>query len=353
MVYLANLLAERGHDVELVTYYSNVQLRELLDERQVELVQLRKFSRFDWTLLYRLTRHYRSSSPDCVISYLTTPNFYARVCASLAGVPKIITSERNVDLFSSSSKLFLERMLGGLSDTIVANSYTAADLYRTNLKSLSARVRVITNALDLDTYHRNGSPTFVVPLRSALGIDPEAFVVTLPGTIRPQKNHLALVRAFVSLPSAFRERSALLFVGNIEYAAIQQEMVRLAEVHRVAHRLHFAGVQSDMVGVYNLSDLVVLPSLYEGFPNVVLEAMACERIVAASDVSDNARIIDHGVNGLLFPPSDVDALRQAIETVISFSAEQRERIATSARRKVHRLCSLEAFVDDYESLLSM
>jgi glycosyltransferase involved in cell wall biosynthesis len=110
-----------------------------------------------------------------------------------------------------------------------------------------------------------------------------------------------------------------------------------------AHRLdvHFPGYAPAMAEVYQDLDVVVIPSLSEGSPNVLLEAMAAARPVVATRVGGIPSVADDGVHALLVPPNDPGRLADAMATLVS-SGELRQRLAICAREHVLARCSSEA-----------
>jgi glycosyltransferase involved in cell wall biosynthesis len=103
--------------------------------------------------------------------------------------------------------------------------------------------------------------------------------------------------------------------------------------------------------LYSAADLVVLPSLWEGFPNVVIEAMACGTPVIVSNISDNARIVEHGVTGYLFANDDADDLVNALEAFRSMGPDQRRAMGRQAAAHIATLCSTQALGDRYAALI--
>jgi glycosyltransferase involved in cell wall biosynthesis len=97
--------------------------------------------------------------------------------------------------------------------------------------------------------------------------------------------------------------------------------------------------------------VVVLPSLWEGFPNVVIEAMACGTPVIVSDISDNARIVEQGVSGWLFPNNDAAALADALSAFLMLSANECHAMGERAAAHIRTLCSTEALGNRYCALI--
>ena len=89
---------------------------------------------------------------------------------------------------------------------------------------------------------------------------------------------------------------------------------------------------SDVVSVYRNSDIFILPSIYEGFPNVLCEAMSCGLPVLASNVCDNPNIVADGENGLLFNPLSIDDMAEAISSMLTLPRQKLEEMGKKSRR---------------------
>ena len=151
-----------------------------------------------------------------------------------------------------------------------------------------------------------------------------------------------LLRAFA--PMAARHPDAvLLMVGD---GPQRDELQALAAQLSLGTRVRFLGVRHDMAAVYTLTDHLVLASLTEGMPLVVLEAMACEVPVIASAVGDVPRLLARSTQGRLVPPGDVDALRDALDD----AASQPRVRDTAARDYVRERHCAQAMAQDYVGL---
>ncbi len=157
--------------------------------------------------------------------------------------------------------------------------------------------------------------------RERYGLD-SPFILTV-GTLEPRKNHVRLLRAYRSLRSqGFPHRLVVAGAKGWLYEAIFEEMERLHLEEEVAF-LGFVA-EEDLPALYNLADLFVFPSLYEGFGLPPLEAMACGTPVVTSHVSSLPEVV--GEAALMVPPEDVEALTEAMERGLSDLSLRRELV---------------------------
>lgn len=201
-----------------------------------------------------------------------------------------------------------------------------------------SRVRHIDNGIDCPVRDEIGASA----LRAQLGLAPSARVFSAVARLSSEKNLAMLLRAFA--PMAARHPDAvLLMVGD---GPQRDELQALAAQLSLGTRVRFLGVRHDMAAVYTLTDHLVLASLTEGMPLVVLEAMACEVPVIASAVGDVPRLLARSTQGRLVPPGDVDALRDALDD----AASQPRVRDTAARDYVRERHCAQAMAQDYVGL---
>jgi len=325
--------ARSGCDVHLAIYHDIRELGDELEEAGVTVTFVAKNAKFDIGFLLRLYRYFRRIQPDVVHCFLFTPNMWGRIVGRAARIHTVITSERNIDLPQSRLRVGLERVLYRLSDRIIVNAEAIRRVLVDIVGVPEQNIRVIYNCVDVDRF---AVPPMkrVSDLRRALALDVDKFVVTLPGRVMRQKNHACLIRAVAMLNISVRRRVQLVFVGNLLDDGYRAGLDKLATELGVDSLIVYAGRQEDMACVYAISDLVALPSLWEGFPNVLLEAMAAGRLVLASAIADNAKLIRHGQNGFLFPSDDAEALARLIGKIIELSDAARMELVTAAKSTV-------------------
>lgn len=149
-----------------------------------------------------------------------------------------------------------------------------------------------------------------VLLRNDLGIQPTDFVVGYVGRLVPAKGLLYLMKALTRIKRT-ASNVILLVVGEGGQKATLQ-----AAAEDLGIKTHFAGYQTDTPPYYALMDVFVLPSFFEGLPGVVLEAMAMERPVVATNVGGTSDLICNGENGFLVSPGNSESIACALEKLI-------------------------------------
>ena len=348
LVTLAIAMHNRGRKVRVLTYSNQEQLAYLLKEKSIPWDVVKKSCKLDILFFVKLIKYFRDKCPSAVISYLNTANLWVRIAGPIAGVKNIITSERNIDINRSKLRVQIEKLLHPLSRKIVVNASAIKELLE-GLGIPEKKVSIIYNGIDV-SYFCPASPEKARSFREQYGIMDHEFLILLPGRMSIQKNHMALLNAFIDIHKTYTNIKVIL-VGNEFDKKIKSTLKEVVMSNNIENRFIFAGSKLDMPTVYTAADLVVLPSLWEGLPNVVLEAMACERPVLASDVSDNPIIFDNEKYGFVFSIKTEGGLREGIKKCLEQGKPDLNLVGKKARRRVADLCGIEIFADKYENLI--
>jgi glycosyltransferase involved in cell wall biosynthesis len=185
-------------------------------------------------------------------------------------------------------------------------------------RALRDRLHLIPNGVDLvEVDAPTEMPALLKTLRKS------GPVIGYVGQLIARKDLTTLLHAFAKLP---HRNANLVLVGAGD---AQQQLAETAQALGVADRTYFTGYREDRLAWMRGFDLFVLPSLVEGMPRCLMEAMALALPVIASDIAGNRDLIQHGDTGLLFAPGDAEQLATMIETGLGhadYGARARERI---------------------------
>jgi glycosyltransferase involved in cell wall biosynthesis len=306
----------------------------------VRVVHVPKRSRVDPRLVVALARLMRAERIDIVHTFLIGANLWGRIAAVLAGVPAVIASERNVDIWEELLKRQLGRLLATVTHRIVAN----ADAVRRYLISRGLdprRVVTIHNGVELDRFER---PLDTVALRRSLGVAPDDVLAAVVARLEPQKGHDTIIEAAAALRERW-PRLRFLFVGG---GSRETELPALVARRGLADRILFTGFRTDSPDLIRAADLSVLVSTKEGLSNTLLESLAAGRPVVASHVGGNPEVVSPEV-GFLVPPRDPAALAQALTSLLADPAAA-ARMGAHGRERVRRDFSVQRMVSETAAL---
>jgi len=306
----------------------------------VRVVHLPKRGTLDPRLVWELVALMRAERFDVVQTFLIGGNLWGRLAALAAGVPVVIASERNVDVWEDPTKRWLGLGLARVTDRIVANADAVRD-YLVRRGADPRRVVTIRNGVDVARFatavDREG-------IRAALGFGPEHTVAAVIARLEPQKGQDVVIEVASRLRDRFPALRWLLVGGGSAEAALRAEVVR----RDLADRVIFTGFRTDSADLLRASDLSVLVSTKEGLSNTLLESLVAGLPVVASRVGGNAEVVAAGA-GLLVPPRDANALAHAVETIAADPAGA-VRMGARGREHVRREFTVARMADQTAAL---
>jgi glycosyltransferase involved in cell wall biosynthesis len=347
MVELGCGLKQRGHVVEVFVYFPRYDFfRSRVEDHGILVHECNKDRGFSIGVVRRLAVLMRHGGFDAAISYLDTPNIYSEFAKLMSGGPALIVSER-CDRHADGSALTASarRSLHVLADQLVTNSQTHARWLEQKWW-LKGKVSCIYNGVDLQYLSRSR------PVPS----DKRNLRLLAIGRICPQKNVLRLIEALHLFFSKHQYAPELSWVGQREpnesgEAYARQVDEALERLPAIRARWHWLGQQSDMQRLYREHDALIHPSLYEGLPNAVCEALAAGMPVLVSNVCDHPLLVAEAERGFLFDPRDAQAIAGAIERLAALDERNWQSMSERAREFAEQNLTIERMVGAYERLL--
>lgn len=236
------------------------------------------------------------------------------------------------------------RVLARLSrwpSLVISNSQAGVQLH-TQHGYKPRRWLVIPNGVDAQAYRFDPVARHV--LRARLGIPPSAGVVGMVARYDPVKGFDTFFRA-ASVVAAARPDVHFVLAGSGVTPGNPRIAELLAACAVPAERLHLVGEQAPIAPWYSAFDIAASCSLGEGFPNVVVEAMACEVPCVVTDVGDSAEIVAN--TGLVSPPGDAAQVAAHWNALLALEPGQRRTLGAQARARVLSTYSIEGMVQTY------
>lgn len=290
VVLLARELSRRGHAVSIYALSTKRHRERDLSATSVDLQFAPKGIRLDPRVLWRLRQHIGRWRPDIVHGFLFDGNLYARLAAAGTGVP-VLDSERSDNYAIGSLHALGYFLTAGLSRGLVANSRSGAEFAARNFMRPSQDSHVVWNGIDLQEVDRRLAGAAAVAQEIVPGAELKRVAVV--GTIKPAKDLQLAMRVARKLADA-DDRWRMLVVGGEllgASSAYKEQVLQARDALGLHDIVHFAGSRRDVLEIMASCDAVLMTSRREGFPNVVLEAMACRTPVASTDYSDVRHIL--------------------------------------------------------------
>lgn len=296
-----------------------------------------------------LARLLRREEPDLLHLHTSKAGFLGRLAARFVGKRPVIYSPHGTILngyFSPGASRLLARLeawAARFTDRIVC--YTALEVAEYLAAGIGRpeQYAVIPNGLEVEAYVRQAAPP--AKTRAALGLPPGSRAVLCGARLVPVKGQTHLLQAW---PSVLKRepRALLLLAGD---GPDEQRLRARAAALGLHGSVRFLGFREDIASLLACAELLVLPSLNEGFGMVLLEAMAMGRPVVASAVGGIPEVVLHGETGLLVPPADPEALAAAILRLLGDPGALRQ-MGEAGRERARKSFSREAFLQAHRDL---
>jgi glycosyltransferase involved in cell wall biosynthesis len=290
-------------------------------------------------VFWRLAAELKSFRPQLLQTFLFHANIVGRFAAWWAGVPRVVCGIRVAER-RSRWPLWLDRFTQRLVDHNVCVSRAVAEFSRRVGRLPEAKLSSIPNAVDF-TVFADASPL----KRSELGLRESSPLIVSVGRLDPQKAPFVLLEAFARLRKRHPDWQ-LLFVGEGPLRRPMEDWIRSRQLQ---DNVRLAGWRPDVASILKTADVLALPSLWEGMPNIVLESMAAGLPVVSSRVEGTDELIRDGESGLLVTPGSEAELGQQLEAVLT-NAKLAAQLRNAAKSAVISTFSFDRMVASYEQL---
>ncbi len=296
----------------------------------------------DYFAFLKVASVLRARRPDVIHTHNTQPFVDGTLGALLSGVRRIVHTDHGRQFPDKRRYMLAERLMSHAAYKVVGVSEDTSRQLVAWEKIDPAKVTTIPNGVDC------GAPASAVDKvekRREIGLDGPGPILGTAGRLSEEKGLAYLLRA---MPKVLREQpgAVLVVVGE---GPLDSELKAQAAELGIQASTRFLGPRSDMAAILSTLDVYVLPSLREGLPLVLLEAMAAGCPIVATNVGGVPSVVEKGVTGALVPPKDPDALAARILSLLADDGIRR-KFAEAGPRVVRDRYSVEAMTRQYERL---
>lgn len=317
LLVLLKGLRDKGVDARLVILVEpHNPMDDMLSEAEavaIPITRITIYRHYDVTLIWRLGKVLRDLRPDIVHTHLIHADLFGLITSKLVRIPKIIASRHNDDHFRYHPMLRrISQVMWWLTDGGIAISNAIRDFTMLIEGASSNKVEVVHYGLpycwieDEDIQHARQQ------IRAELNLGDDTIILGMVCRLVEQKGIGYALQAFQQIHKQFPDIH-LIIAGEGELAELLQSKARLLGI---SGNVHWLGWRNDALTVIASMDIFLMPSLWEGFGLVLLEAMSRRIPIIASHVSAIPEVVDHQQTGILIAPQDVDALAKAITNLL-------------------------------------
>ncbi|MDX9702714.1 MAG: glycosyltransferase [Candidatus Auribacterota bacterium] len=310
----------------VVTLLNRGELEHLCRQKGILYQSVAMRSKTDLFAVFRLYKLLKKLQPDILHTYLFHANIIGRVVGRLMGIPVVISGQRNVDIWRKWYHNIIDRMTSRFCDVIISNSFAGKIFLQEKVGIPADKIEVVHNGIILPEIPKS-APS-------------DTFTIVNIASLTKKKGQEYLITAF----SRLRQHgisAKLVIVGAGKRHSYLEECAFSAGVK---DSVLFAGFQKNVVPYLIEADVFVLPSLWEGIPVALMEAMSYAKPCVATRVGGVPELITHGKDGLLVNPENSVELFDALLHLFK-NKTLREQIGYTARKRIESEFSLNAMVD--------
>jgi len=348
MARMANYWAGKGREVTLITFRAKdtdfYEISPNVNRVALDIIHVSRFGLVAlWTKLLsakKLRRAIIESNPDVVISFIDITNIYTLVATRGLSVKVFISERTDISQYSIGKiESWLRCLTYTWASAVVVQTEGVAQWMRLHLKC--KRVAVIPNPIVMDKVNYDK-----LTLKDVIDNYKAQGTIVAMGRMCRQKGFDLLIEAFAIATVSYPEWILVIFGEGEERC----NLFSLSKELGISNRVFMPGVVKEPIPLLQQADIFVMSSRLEGFPNALLEAMACGLPVISFDCpSGPNEIIRDGIDGLLVPPEDVDAMANAMKRLIE-DEKERKRLGERAR-EVNDRFGIEKIMKQWEELL--
>ena len=341
VVNLADEFAKLGHKVKLAYLNGEIEVEVSPKNPDVELISIGMKSSKDFAKAFiKLRKIVKEFKPDVVHSHMFHSNIISRLLRLTISVPKVISSSHNTNE-GGGVRMLAYRLTDKLADISTNVSQEAVDTLVKKGAVRSGRMISVVNGIDTKYFYFDKD--IRKKKRTELNIANQKMILAV-GRLNPQKDYRNLLNS-VYLLKKQRQDFKLFIAGD---GALREELMLLVQKLEITEFIEFLGIRRDIPSLMSASDIFVLSSSWEGFGLVVAEAMACERVVVATDCGGVSEVV--GPNGFLTKPRNSNLLAQTIDKALDLNDDQRYSLGIAARKRIIDNYSLSANIEAYLKL---
>lgn len=330
---LADQMSNLGHKVKIAYLTGEMLVRPKNFNVDIVFLGLNSGSQ-----LYKSSKKYKKLiqefQPDIVHAHMIHANIFSRINRIGCKVPKLICTAHNSNE-GGKLRMLGYRLTNFLSDFNSNVSQEATESLISKGAFNKKNLTTVYNGIDLSKFK-----SFKNEKKN------DEIMILSVGRFNEQKDYPNLFKAIKILKdNSLLEKVKFYIAGDGELRPYLEKNIEDLDIN---NNIILLGKRSDIPELLNQADYFVLSSRHEGLPTVVIEAMACETFVVATDCGGSAEIL--GETGVLVPIENSEALAKGLEQAISLTEDQIKENGKLARKRVEALFSLEASVSKWLAL---
>lgn len=308
-----------------------------IEKLGIKVLFKKKRFKFDFLIIFYIIHVIRRYNIDIVQTFLFTSNTWARIAAILADTKYIISSERNVDVWKKNFHFFIDKILSCFTDAVIVNASAIKDFIIRNKAICSKypinRIFVIWNGSTIERLETQ---------QDDLSINfPQKLIVGTVGRLERAKGHINIIKCAQQME---KYNCIFVIVGD---GSLKEYLKNEIKKKQLLRTVFITGQSKFPIEWLKKMDIFILPSLWEGCPNAIIEAMMVGLPIIASDVGGIKEMVDNK-SGFLIPANDVNSLVKKL-TILIENEKLRKSMGNHAQKRALQLFDISKMVSIYEN----
>lgn len=319
VLLLSKYLQRKNIEVAIATE-STGWLVEQAQILEISIYAIAISNKLTWSSFQNIYQLLKSQKFDVIHTHGGTAGFWGRlVAATLQNKPKIIHTYHGLHYLNTAQTKSLQQkiktaifqkidqLLLNITDQIICVCQSDYEKAIAAKVASPSKTSIVYNGIEIDKFSH---PLNQATAQKIFDIAPTEFIFGNVGRLHEQKGQKYLLQAFAKVA----DHARLMIIGDGD---LKDELTKLADDLQISDRITFLGARSDIYEFLSAIDAFVMPSLWEGQPIALLEALAIGKPCIVSAVDGIPEIITNGINGYLVNPKDVAGLTQAMNAAIN------------------------------------
>ena len=348
-ITLRRLARSNRYDIKVCCIEKVGEIGEKIKGLGIEVFCLNRSAKpYNLFATISLLMYLRRNHFDIIQASLFNANFHGRIAAILARVP-IIISEEHSEHYQYNSLKFLpyiwsDKILSGFTDQIICCSRNLMNSIAKREDIPLAKFFPLINTFNADKLKVNKDK---LQIKRELGLTHNDIIIGNVASLTHRKGQDILIKAFSMVSDKF-PLAKLIFIGA-ESQEFKQKLLVLIKDLDLSEKVLFLGKKDNVADYFNIMDIFVLSSVFEGLPLAMLEAMYMRVPVVAVDIGGVSEVITNDKSGILVKSNDIESLSTAIRGLLN-DKEKQIKLAAQARETILKEFTSERYINRLENL---
>ncbi|MFL2664815.1 MAG: glycosyltransferase [Dehalococcoidia bacterium] len=336
-------LDNKKYEHAICSLTSKMPMGNDFKKKNIKIFTLNINSKKDFLYSIRLRNIINNYKPDILHTYLIHANILGRIFGKICDVETIISSERTIGQANWYER-FLTKITNPLVDIVEVNSKKGKDTVHKNLKVPKEKLRVIYSGINVKKYQIRKSKK---QIKKTLQISNSQKVILCAGRLRAVKGINFGIESFYEIQKSINN-AIFLIIGDGED---KKKLEKISNQLHLNDKIKFLGVRNDLPELFSISNIVIMPSLTEGFPRIAIESMAAGKPIVATRVGGTPEAIKHKFNGILVPSKKPKIMAN---WVIKLLKDQKfsMQLGINGKKSVSNKFTLEKYLQEVDMMYS-